>query len=282
MSNDQELHKSFEDIMLISKKGRQYWEARTLMPLLGYKTWESFMRVINKAKISCRNSGNEINDHFRDVTKVIPTGKGAKLNINDTWLDRYACYLVAQNGSSKKTQIADAQTYFAAQTRRQEMLVQRINEDKRLEERHRLTATETSIKSTVYKRGVKQPVEFALFKDSHIKALYAGKNTKQLKKERGIKNNRPLADFDTVIELAAKSLSLAMTDKNIQEKDLKGVYYLQREVEANSMATRKALVQRGIFPEKLKPEEDIKKVEKRRKQEAVALTKQKVTKLPKK
>ena len=253
--------------MKISKRGTQYWEARELMPRLGYKTWESFNRVINKAKISCLNSGNTVYDHFRDVTKVIPTGKGAQLKVSEVLLDRYACYLVAQNGSSSKKEIAAAQSYFAMQTRKQEVLEQRLNEDKRLEERNRLTGVENTIRSTVYQRGVKQPVEFAIFKDAHIKALYNGKSTKELKKQRKIPDTRPLADFDTVIELAAKSLSLAMTDKNIKEKDLRGTYYLQREVIENTTATRKALLQRGITPEKLQPEEDIKKIEKRRKQE---------------
>jgi len=254
--------------MKVSKKGTQYWEARELMPRFGYKTWESFNRVINKAKISCFNSGNTVFDHFRDVTKVIPTGKGAQLRVSEVLLDRYACYLVAQNGTSSKKEIAAAQSYFAMQTRRQEVLEQRLNEDKRLEERNRLTGVENTIRSTVYQRGVKQPVEFATFKDAHIKALYNGKSTKELKQQRKIPPARPLADFDTVIELAAKSLSLAMTDKNIKEKDLKGVYYLQREVIENTTATRRALLQRGITPEKLQPEEDIKKIEKRRKQEA--------------
>ncbi len=257
--------------MRVSKKGTQYWEARELMPLLGYKTWESFENVVNKAKKACENSGNAIYDHFRDVTKVITAGKGASHSISDILLDRYAAYLVAQNGSSNKEEIAAAQTYFALQTRKQEVLEQRLNEDKRLEERNRLTGVENTIRSTVYQRGVTQPVEFAAFKDAHIKALYNGKTTKELKKYRKIPDSRALADFDTVIELAAKSLSLAMTDKNINVKNLQGRYYLEKEVIENTIATRKALLQRGITPEKLKAEEDIKKIEKRRKDEAKKL-----------
>lgn len=238
------------------------------MPHLGYKTWESFQNVINKAKKACENSGNTTHDHFREVTKVIEAGKGAKHEVDDIWLDRYAAYLVAQNGSPNKPEIASAQTYFAQQTRRQEVFQQRIEEDKRLEERNRLTGTESTIKATVYQRGIKEPIEFASFKDAHIKALYNGKTTKQLKQERNIPNTRPLADFDSTVELAAKSLSLAMTDRNINDKDLKGADKLHREVIENSLATRKALLQRGITPEKLKPEEDIKNIEKRRKLEA--------------
>jgi len=183
MEQDSELNKGFEKIMKVSKKGTQYWEARELMPRFGYKTWESFNRVINKAKISCFNSGNTVFDHFRDVTKVIPTGKGAQLRVSEVLLDRYACYLVAQNGTSSKKEIAAAQSYFAMQTRRQEVLEQRLNEDKRLEERNRLMGVENTIRSTVYQRGVKQPVEFATFKDAHIKALYNGKSTKELKQQ---------------------------------------------------------------------------------------------------
>jgi len=265
--------KGFEEIKKISKNGVEYWEARNLMPHLGYKTWESFNRVINKAKTSCSNSGNVVNDHFRDVTKAIIGGKGARQEVDDMLLDRYACYLIAQNGSTTKKEISDAQLYFAHQTRKQEVWEQRLNEDKRLEERNRLTGVENTIRATVYERGISRPVEFAVFKDAHIKALYNGKSSKELKREKNIPDSRPLADFDTVIELAAKSLSLAMTDKNINEKDLKGEYYLKREVIENSIATRRALLQRGILPEKLKPEEDIKKIEKRRKEEAKRLGK---------
>ncbi|MDB5188972.1 MAG: damage-inducible protein [Candidatus Nomurabacteria bacterium] len=258
----------FESLMHVSKKGTQYWEARELMPYLGYKTWESFNRVIERAKKACANSGNAVSDHFRDITKVIKAGKGANHEIDDVALNRYAAYLVAQNGSSTKKEIASAQTHFAQQTRRQEVFQQRINEDKRLEERNRLTGVESNIRSTVYQRGIKEPIEFASFKDAHIRALYNGKNTKQLKEERSIPSKRPLADFDSTVELAAKSLSLAMTDRNINEKDLKGADKLHREVIDNSIATREALLQRGIIPEKLKPEEDIKNIEKRRKKEA--------------
>ena len=171
MDPKDQLHEGFEEIMKVSKKGTQYWEARQLMPRLGYKTWENFNTVINKAKVACQNSGNTVYDHFRDVTKVIPTGKGAQLAVNDILLDRHACYLVGQNGSSAKKEIAAAQTYFAVQTRKQEVLDQRLNEDKRLEERSRLTGVETTIRSTVYQRGIKHPVEFANFKDAHISAL---------------------------------------------------------------------------------------------------------------
>ena len=268
----QEENLVFESIIHISKKGTQYWEGRQLMPYLGYKTWESFENVINKAKKACENSGNRVYDHFREVTKVIKAGKGAKHEVEDIWLDRYAAYLVAQNGSATKPEIASAQTYFAQQTRRQEVFQQRIKEDKRLEERNRLTGIEGNIKSTVYQRGIKEPIEFASFKDAHIKALYNGKTTKKLKEERNIPNIRPLADFDSSVELAAKSLSLAMTDRNINEKDLKGADKLHREVIDNSLATREALLQRGIIPEKLLPEEDIKNIEKRRKLEAKQLS----------
>lgn len=263
----------FESLMHTSKKGTQYWEGRELMPHLGYKTWESFQNVINKAKKACENSGNKVYDHFRETTKVIEAGKGARHEVDDIFLDRYAAYLVAQNGSSTKPEIASAQTYFAQQTRKQEVFQERIKEDKRLEERNRLTGVESNIRSTVYQRGIKEPIEFASFKDAHIKALYNGRTTKELKQQRKIPNNRPLADFDSTVELAAKSLSLAMTDRNINENDLKGADKLHREVIENSLATRKALLQRGITPEKLAPEEDIKNIEKRRKLEAKQLGK---------
>jgi|APSaa5957512622_1039677.scaffolds.fasta_scaffold40665_2 DNA-damage-inducible protein D len=245
----------------------EYWSARDLMVVLGYKTWRKFNETIKRSKDSCKNSDKSIKYHFVGADKMIKAGKGAQRKVEDILLTRFACYLIAQNGDPRKPEIALAQTYFATQTRKQELLEQRQIEDKRLEARSKLKITEKKIGSTIYERGVRSGIEFATFKDKHIRALYGGISTKQLKKKRNIPNKRALADFDTNIELKAKDFSLAMTDHNIKKKNMKGLHQVSQEVEKSSKATRKTLISRGIKPENLRPQEDLKKVESRRKKE---------------
>jgi DNA-damage-inducible protein D len=252
-------------------KDFEYWSARELMVVLGYSEWRKFIGVIEKAKEACDKSGQNINDHFVGAANMINTGKGAQRRIEDILLTRYACYLIAQNGDSRKPQIALSQTYFASQTRKQELLEEREKEDKRLETRDKLRETEKRIGSTIYERGVKLPVEFATFKNRHIEALYGGLTTNDLRIKRKIPKNRALADFDTHVELKAKDFSLAMTDHNIKEQNLRGFTQVTNEVIKNSKATRQTLLSRGIKPENLKPEEDIKKIEKKRKKEVKIL-----------
>lgn len=245
----------------------EYWSARELMLLLGYKEWRKFEGVINKSIDSCKTSGQLIEDHFVDSAKMVPLGSDAEREINDFLLTRYACYLIAQNADPRKKEIAYAQTYFAVQTRKQE-INERLNyEDKRLKSRRKLQQTEEKIEQTVYERGIKLPVEFATFKDKHIRALYGGIGIKELKMKRNIPEKRSLADFDTDVELRAKDFALAMTDHNIKAKDLTGKPKLEKEVVENSKATRQVLLKRGIKPEILKPEEDIKQIEKRKAKE---------------
>lgn len=241
-----------------------YWSARELMPYLGYSTWRMFNHALDRAKESCKKSDQSVKNHFVGAGKMVSTGSGAVRQVKDYLLTRYACYLVAQNGDPRKVEIAQAQTYFAIQTRKQELSEQYIEENKRLESRAKLKATEDKIESTVYQRGIRLPVDFGIFKDNHIKALYGGISTIDLKKKRGIPLKRALADFDTTVELKAKDFALAMTDHNIKEKNLRGSYRLNEEVVKNSKATRQTLLSRDIRPESLKPQEDLKKVESRR------------------
>ncbi|MEI8232691.1 MAG: DNA damage-inducible protein D [bacterium] len=257
------INQNLEEIKKV-EQDLEYWSARDLMPILGYTTWRMFNNALDRAKESCKKSDQSIKYHFVDVDKMIPTGKGAIRTVNDYLLTRYACYLVAQNGDPRKLEIAQAQTYFAIQTRKQELNEQYLEENKRLESRAKLKQTEQKIESTVYKRGIKLPFEFGIFKDNHIKALYGGISTSQLKKKRGIPRGRALADFDTTVELKAKDFALAMTDHNIKEKNLRGAYKLNEEVIKNSKATRRTLLSRGIRPETLKSQEDLKKIEHRR------------------
>ena len=251
----------------------EFWSARDLMPYLGYIKWQKFIEVIERAKDACKISGQGVLDHFTGAGKMVGTGSGAERKIEDMFLTRYACYLIAQNGDSRKPQIALAQTYFATQTRKQELLEQREKENKRLETRAKLKATETKIESTVYQRGIKLPVEFATFKNTHIEALYGGIGTSQLKKMRNIPRGRSLADFDSHVELKAKDFALAMTDHNIVEKNIRGKEAMNTEVINNSKETRRALLNRGIKPELIKPEEDLKIIDSRRKKEVKEINK---------
>lgn len=257
-------------------EGLEYWSARELMPQLGYTKWQKFEEVIKRAQESCKSSGQSIKNHFTGSGKMIVAGKGAQREIEDFLLTRYACYLIAQNGDPRKPQIALAQNYFATQTRKQELLELRERESKRLESRAKLKQTEQKIESTVYERGIRLSAEFGTFKDKHIRALYGGISTKELKKKRNIPPARALADFDTDVELKAKDFALSMTDHNIRAKNLTGKGKLEREVVANSKATRKTLLSRGIVPEKLSPEEDIKQIEKRRVKEQGLLVNKKL------
>jgi DNA-damage-inducible protein D len=266
------LHSSLESIKQVAED-LEYWSARELMTPLGYSTWENFKTAINNAQESCRQKGQSIEDHFRDATKMVTLGSGSQRAIEDLLLTRYACYLVAQNGDPRKPEIAAFQSYFAIQTRRQEIWELRAIENKRLEEREKLKDTESKIERTVYQRGIRERFEFATFKNKHIEALYGGINTPDLKRRRRIPKDRALADFDTDVELKAKSFALGMTDHNIRTQNLIGKDKLEREVIANSTATRKALLERGIIPERLKPEEDIKKIERRRAKEMKAMQK---------
>jgi DNA-damage-inducible protein D len=257
-----QIHQSLE-LIKQTKQDFEFWSARDLMDKLGYATWAKFQEAIKRAKEACKTSNQSVDNHFLPAPAKSFGGR-PKENI---FLTRYACYLIAQNGDPRKPQIALAQTYFATQTRRQELLEQREHESKRLEARAKLKDTEKNIESTVYQRGIKLPVEFATFKNKHIEALYGGISASQLKKMRNIPGGRSLADFDSHVELRAKDFALAMTDHNIKEKNLKGHYQMTEEVIKNSKATRQTLLSRGIRPENLKAEEDLKKIEIRRKKE---------------
>lgn len=267
-----QIQKNLDSIKQISNDGTDFWSARDLMVILGYTTWAKFQEAIKRSKESIKTSGENLGNHFAGAGKMVLTGSGAKREIEDILLTRFACYIIAQNGDPRKPEIALAQTYFASQTRRQELLEQRENENKRLASRAKLKDTEKKIESTVYERGIRLPIEFGMFKNKHIEALYGGLSVSNLKTKKGIPKNRALADFDTDVELKAKDFALAMTDHNIKEKNLKGSYQMTEEVIKNSRATRQTLLSRGIKPENLKAEEDLKLVESRRKKEMKAVT----------
>lgn len=242
-------------------EGIECWSARDLQVLLGYSKWENFEKVIQKAKDACRNAGEEIAYHFPDVRKVITKGKGAKDEIDDILLTRYACYLVAQNGDSRKQEIAFAQNYFAVQTRRAELVEQRLLEYERVKAREKLSQTEKQLSGILYERGVDSQ-GFAIIRSKGDQALFR-LNTQALKKKMGVPVTRPVADFLPIISIKAKDLAAEMTGLNVQNKDLKGQNKIEKEHIDNNQAVRDMLTKRGIVPENLPPAEDVKKLQRK-------------------
>jgi DNA-damage-inducible protein D len=242
-------------------EGVECWSARELQELLGYAKWENFEKVIQKAKDACSNAGEEIVYHFPDVRKMITKGKGAKDEIDDILLTRYACYLIAQNGDSRKEEIAFAQNYFAVQTRRAELVEQRLLEFERVKAREKLSQTEKQLSGIIYERGVDNQ-GFAIIRSKGDQALFR-LNTQMQKCKMGVPDSRPVADFLPTISIKAKDLAAEMTGLNVQSKDLKGQTKIEKEHIDNNLAVRDMLTQRGIVPENLPPAEDVKKLQRK-------------------
>jgi len=254
------LFRRFEAIT-VDYNGIECWTARELQSLLGYSQWRRFTNAIDKAKEACANAGETISDHFADVGKTIPMPKGAEKEIDDILLTRYACYLIAQNGDSRKPEIAFAQTYFAVQTRRSELIELRLQETERVEARAKLRETEKLLSGILYERGVDDK-GFAIIRSQGDKALFR-LDTAQLKRKFGVPENRPLADFLPTVSIKAKDFAAAMTAENVQLKDLQGVPAIEKEHVENNLGVRKIMIERGLVPENLPPAEDVKKVERR-------------------
>lgn len=251
-----------EMIHTVDKTDIEYWLARELMILLGYDRWENFEKAIKRSMDSCETSGIKMSDHFREVTKMVRLGSGAKRKIKDYMLTRYACYLIAQNGDPKKEEIAFAQSYFAVQTRRQELIEERIAYIERTEARGRLRESEKRLSQNIYERGV-DDAGFGRIRSKGDTALFGGYTTQDMKQKLGVKDNRPLADFLPTLTIAAKNLATEMTNYNVEEKDLQGETSITVEHIQNNRSVRSMLGVRGIKPEELPVSEDIKKLERR-------------------
>ena len=256
----EDLFAQFESIVC-DYNGVECWSARELYKLLGYVQWRNFLAIVDKAKTACENAGMKVADHFADVSKTIAMPKGAEREVDNIMLTRYACYLVAQNGDSRKPEIAFAQNYFAVQTRRAELIEQRLLDYERVQARAKLAETEKTLSGVLYERGVDSK-GFAIIRSKGDKALFHI-DTKLLKRKLNAPDNRPLADFLPTISIKAKDLAAEMTSVNVQTKDLYGQKPIEQEHIDNNTAVRDMLVGRGIYPEQLPPAEDVKKVERR-------------------
>ena len=257
----------------------EIWYARELQEVLGYARWENFIGAIGRAMESCKTLGINVDDHFREVTKMIALAKGAQREVQDFMLTRYACYLIAQNGDPKKEEIAFAQSYFAVQTRKAELIEERLNEIARLSTRERLRTSEKQLSRNIFQRGVDDR-GFGRIRSKGDQALFGGLTTEQMKKRLGIKSGA-LADHLPTLTIAAKNLATEMTNYNVEQKDLYGETDITAEHVQNNRSVRGMLGQRGIRPESLPPAEDIKKVERRVAKDEKEMQKE-TQKLPKK
>jgi DNA-damage-inducible protein D len=256
------LTENFEAHAQQTDTGVEFWLARDLQHLLGYAEWRNFSStVISRARTACEVSGHAVTDHFVDVNKTIAMPKGAEKEVPDLMLTRYACYLVAQNGDPRKAEIAFAQTYFALQTRRAELIEQRILETERVQARKKLAATEKELSQVIYEQtGGNQ--DFGMIRSKGDQALFQ-RSTQQMKAQWKVPDNRPLADFAPTIILKAKDFATEITIFNARQHEMKAERAISSEHIANNEAVRRTLLERGIRPESLPPDEDVKKVERR-------------------
>ncbi|MBN8666181.1 MAG: DNA damage-inducible protein D [Chitinophagales bacterium] len=255
------LFKSFEEATL-QKDGVDFWLARDLQEMLGYSQWRNFSKVIEKAKNACENSDLNPDDHFIEVSRDIVMPKTAVKQIDDLMLTRYACYLIAQNGDPTKSEIAFAQTYFAIQTRKQEIIEQRLLDIARVSAREKLTKSEKKLSGILYERDVDEK-GFAIIRSKGDKALFGGFTTNDMKQKLGVPATRPLADFLPTLTIKAKDFATELTSHNVQEKELRGETSITKEHIENNEAVRKMLKERGVQPEQLPPAEDVMKVKRK-------------------
>jgi len=257
----QNLTDTFEGHAQQTESGVEYWLARDIQHLLGYTKWENFLNVVSKAKTACEVSGHDIDNHFPDVRKMVDLGSGSQREIDDIMLTRYACYLIAQNGDPRKPEIAFAQTYFAVQTRKAELIEQRMLDAERIHARKKLTETEKELSQVIYEQtGGNQ--DFALIRSKGDHALF-GKSTQAMKAQWKVPDSRPLADFAPTILLKAKDFAAEITIFNARQHQMDREVQISNEHITNNQAVRNTLLERGIRPESLPPEEDVKKVERR-------------------
>lgn len=257
----QSLTQTFEGHAQQTDTGTEYWLARDIQHLLGYAKWDNFLNVVSKAKTACEVSGHNVCDHFADVGKMVDLGSGSQREVDDLMLTRYACYLIAQNGDPKKQEIAFAQTYFAIQTRRAELIEERLLATERISARKKLSTTEKELSDVIFEQtGGNQ--DFAVIRSKGDHALFR-KSTQAMKAQWKVPDNRPLADFAPTIILKAKDFATEITIFNARSHKMNSEHAISQEHITNNEAVRSTLVSRGIRPEELPPAEDVKKLERR-------------------
>lgn len=257
----QELFFKFENASYLYNN-IECWSAREVQEILGYTKWDNFVKVIEKAKKTCENAGEDLQNHFADIGKMVILGSGSEREISDMALTRYACYLIAQNGDSSKSEVAFAQTYFAVQTRKQEIIEKRLLDVARVTAREKLSKTEKNLSGIIYERGVDEK-SFSIIRSKGDQALFGGFTTNDMKKRLNVPQNRPLADFLPTLTIKAKDFATELTSHNVVEKDLNGDSQITSEHVENNLAIRKMLGERGVKPENIPALEDIKKVQRK-------------------
>ena len=257
----QSLTNDFESYARQTENGVEFWLARDLQYLLGYGKWDNFKSVVSKAKTACEVAGHTVLDHFADAGKMVSLGSGSQREVPDMMLTRYACYLIAQNGDPRKEEIAFAQTYFAVQTRKLEIIQKRILETERISARRKLAGTEKELSGVIYEQTGSDR-NFGMIRSKGDKALF-GYTTEQMKNKWNVPKSRALADFAPTIVLKAKDFATEITIFNAKANQMQTEQEISGEHITNNESVRNTLIERGIRPENLSPDEDVKKVERK-------------------